>query len=182
MRTILITLTVCCLAAPAASQAPAQDPMATWLRAAYSSNRNYIARAAERMPEDLYGMRPGAQTEVRTFGQLVGHLANYNFLWCSQARGDKNPGAETDFEKTSSKAAVVKAINDALTYCDGAYSTLTDASGMETLQITQENGRRTSSLRLSLLVLNYGHNNEHYGNMVTYMRMKSIVPPSSEPR
>ena len=97
-------------------------------------------------------------------------------------RASKNPAAGTDLEKLPNKAALLKAVNDALAYCDGVYAALTDASGQELLTITQENGRRTQSLRMSLLVLNYGHNNEHYGNVVTYMRMKDIVPPSSEPR
>ena len=127
-------------------------------------------------------MRPGTQSEVRSFGQLIGHLATYNFLWCSQAKSEKNPGEGTEFEKLPTKAALLKAVNDALAYCDGVYAALTDASGQEVLTITQENGRRTLSLRSSLLVLNYGHNTEHYGNVVSYMRMKDIIPPSSEPR
>ena len=169
-------------ATAALAQAPAPPTTSSWLRGAHTNIRGYIARAAEKMPEELYGMRPGAQTEVRTFGQLIGHLATYNYLWCSQAKGDKNPAAGQDLEKLPNKAALVKAVNDALTYCDGVYAALTDASGQELLTITQENGRRTQSLRLSLLILNYGHNNEHYGNVVTYMRIKDIVPPSSEPR
>jgi len=156
--------------------------VSTWLRNAYTNNRNYLSRAAEKMPEDLYGMRPGSQTEVRTFGQLIGHLANFNYLWCSQATGEPNRAEGRDFEKTTSKADLVKALNDALAYCDKTYAALTDASGAETLRVTQENGRQTESARMSLLILNYGHNNEHYGNLVTYMRIKAIVPPSSEPR
>lgn len=175
------------LAAPglALAQAPGgpavKDPMATWLRNAYRNNRNYIARTAEKVPEDMLAVRPGAQTEVRTFGQILGHIANFNFLWCSQAKGEANPNAGNDLEKTTSRAALVKGVNDSLTYCDGVYAALTDASGQETLTITQENGRQTQSLRMALLVLNYGHNNEHYGNLVTLMRMKNMVPPSSEP-
>ena len=76
----------------------------------------------------------------------------------------------------------MKVLNDAFTYCDGAYAALTDASGAETIDITQESGRQTRSLRLGLLDLNYGHNNEIYGSMVVYLRMKNIVPPASEPR
>ena len=164
-----------------AQNAPAPTA-ASWLRGAYTNNRNYIARAAEKMPEELYGMRPGTQPEVRTFGQLIGHLADYNYLWCSQAKGEKNPVAGQELEKLPGKAALVRAVNDALAYCDGVYGALTDQSGQDLLTITQENGRRTQSLRMSLLVLNYGHNNEHYGNVVTYMRIRDIVPPSSEPR
>lgn len=167
--------------APAAATAP-QDPMSTWLRGAYRSNRNYLARTAEKVPEDLYATRPGGQMEVRTLGQVLGHVANFNFLWCSQAKGEANPAQGRDFEKETSKAVIAKAVNDAMAYCDTAYAALTDANSSEMLTITQENGRQTRSLRISLLTLNYGHNNEHYGNLVTLMRMKNIVPPSSEPR
>ena len=73
-------------------------------------------------------------------------------------------------------------LNDAFTYCDSAYNALTDASGAEVIDITQENGRQTRNLRMGLLTLNYGHNNEIYGSMVVYLRMKNIVPPASEPR
>jgi uncharacterized damage-inducible protein DinB len=172
----------CALEAQAQSPQPASNPLATWLRGTYTNNRNYLSRAAEKMPEEFYGLRPGAQMEVRTFGQIVGHVANFNFLWCSQAKGEKNPNQGNDFEKSTTKAELVKGLNAALTYCDGVYSALTDTSGLEVIPITQENGRQTQSLRMSLLIMNYGHNNEHYGNLVTYMRIKSIVPPSSEPR
>ena len=168
MRTVLALVVAASWSTSAFAQAPPTPTPAAWLRGAYTNISRYIPRAAEKMPEEHYGMRPGTQTEVRTFGQLIGHLANYNYLWCSQAKGDKNPAAGQDFEKLASKAALVKA--------------LTEASGQEVLTITQENGRRTQSLRMGLLVLNYGHNNEHYGNVVTYMRLRDIVPPSSEPR
>jgi uncharacterized damage-inducible protein DinB len=171
-------------AASGLAQTPAPDqanPMSTWLRNAYMGNRNNIVRTAEKMPEENYGMRPGAQTEVRTFAQQVSHVAFYNFLWCSQAKGEKNPNPG-NLDKLTSKAEITKVLNDAFTYCDGVYSALTDASGAETIDITQENGRQTRNLRMGLLTLNYGHNNEIYGSMVVYLRMKNIVPPASEPR
>jgi uncharacterized damage-inducible protein DinB len=164
------------------SAAPDQaNPLSTWLRSAYTGNRNNIVRTAEKMPEENYGMRPGAQPEVRTFGQQVTHVATYNFLWCSQAKGEKNPNPG-NLDKLTSKAEIMKVLNDAFTYCDSAYSALTDASGAEVIDITQENGRQTRNLRMGLLTLNYGHNNEIYGSMVVYLRMKNIVPPASEPR
>ena len=182
MKTTLALVVAVACATSVFAQNPPAPTTSSWLRGAYTNNRNYIARAAEKMPEEHYGMRPGTQPEVRTFGQLIGHLANYNYLWCSQAKGDKNPAAGQDFEKLTNKAALVKSVTEAITYCAAVYEALTDASGQELLTITQENGRRTQSLRMSLLVLNYGHNNEHYGNVVTYMRIRDIVPPSSEPR
>jgi len=160
----------------------AANPMSAWLRTAFTNNRNTIVRTAEKMPEENYGMRPGTQQEVRSFGAQVGHLANYNFLWCSQAKGEKNPNAGNNLEKLATKAELIKAVNDAFAYCDGVYAALTDASGAETIDITQENGRQTKSLRMGLLTLNYAHNNEIYGSMVIFLRMKDIVPPASEPR
>jgi uncharacterized damage-inducible protein DinB len=169
-------------AAFAQAPAPAQDnPMSTWLRDAYTRNRANIARTAEKMPEEFYDLRPGTQQEVRTFGQQVGHVANFNFLWCSQAAGEKNPNA-ANLEKLGTKAEFMKALNDAFAYCDGVYAALTDASGAQVIDITQESGRQTRNLRMGLLTLNYGHNNEIYGSMVAYLRMKNIVPPASEPR
>ena len=176
---ILPLLTGSVFAQPAAPD-PA-NPLSAWLRNAYMGNRNNIVRTADKMPEENYGMRPGAQQEVRTFGQQVSHVAFYNFLWCSQAKGEKNPNPG-NLDKLISKAEIMKVLNDAFTYCDGVYNALTDASGAEVVDITQENGRQTRSLRMGLLTLNYGHNNEIYGSMVVYLRMKNIVPPASEPR
>jgi len=184
-KIIVSVLFGCLLVIPAAAQTGAKDasadPLSSWLRNIYKGNRNTIARAAEKMPEEFYGLRPGPQMEVRTYGQIVGHLANFNYMWCAQAKGEKDPNQGNDFEKLKSKADLVKAINSALSYCDGVYAALTDASGMQMVEVTQENGKQQRVLRMSQLLLNVFHNNEHYGNIVTYLRIKSIVPPSSEP-
>ena len=172
------------LAVPTFAQGTQQaqdNPLSAWLRTAYTGNRNNIVRTAEKMPEENYDLRPGAQPEVRSFGQQVGHVANYNFLWCSQAKGEKNPNT-ANLEKLPTKAELIKAVNDAFAYCDGVYAALTDASGAQIVDITQESGKQTRTLRMGLLTLNYGHNNEIYGSMVIFLRMKNIVPPASEPR
>jgi uncharacterized damage-inducible protein DinB len=186
IKGMLTALLAAMLTIPASAQDKQQstpsNPLSTWLHNAYANDRNNIVRSAQKVPEDFYGLRPGPQTEVRTFGQIVGHLANFNYLWCSQAKGEKDPNEGNDFESVTSKAGLLKALNDAFSYCDGVYGTLTDATAREMVNIIQENGRPARVVRMSLLILNYGHNNEHYGNLVTYMRMKSIVPASSEPR
>jgi hypothetical protein len=183
MLSALFALSLVSAHPSSAQQEPLRkDPLATWLRNAYTQNRNYIAKAAEKMPEQYYGLRPGPQMEVRTFGQLVGHLANYNYLVCSDAKGEKNPNQGNDFEKLTAKSALVKALNGALTYCDGVYGALTDSSAMQPVHATaQQDAGRPLEPRISRLIFNYAHNYEHYGNMVTYMRIKSIVPPSSDP-
>src|SRR5690348_3391856 len=100
MRTLACAAIMYAVVGGAVQTAFAQQPasMAAWLRSAYLENRSFIARAAEQMPEANYGMRPGQQQEVRTFGQLVGHLANFNYLWCAEARGEKNPNAGHNLE------------------------------------------------------------------------------------
>ena len=183
MKKLVWLLLLPLLSAPMFAQsAPDQpNPVATWLRDAYTRNRNTIVRTAEKMPEENFDMRPGAQTEVRTFGQQVTHVATYDFLWCSEAKGEKNPNPG-NLDKLTAKADILKVLNDAFAYCDPVYNGLTDASGAETITITQESGRQTRMPRMGLLILNYGHNNEIYGSLVAYLRMKNIVPPASEPR
>src|ERR1700686_5125135 len=91
----------------------AAPPFSAWLKNAYMSNRDNISRSAAKVPENLYGMRPGPQAEVRTFGQILGHVANFNYLWCSQAKGEKNPSQGKDLEKLTSKADLTKALGGA---------------------------------------------------------------------
>ena len=99
------------LVAPAfAQRGQDQGPPTTaaLVRNMYNGVKNNITRSAEKVPEDLYGLRPGAQEEVRTFGQHLAHVANYNFLWCSQARGEKNPNAGINLEKTLKTKAEIQ--------------------------------------------------------------------------
>jgi uncharacterized damage-inducible protein DinB len=185
---LLVMLAGLLLVLPAAAQqAPggqqAAPSTAMFVRNMYNGNKNNILRSAEKMPEEFYNLRPGTQEEVRTFGQHVAHVANFNYLWCSQAKGEKNPNAGTNLEKTlTTKAEIIKAVTDSFAYCDGAYNALTDANGSDVIDITQENGRQTRNTRMALLILDLAHNNELYGNIVTTLRIKNIVPPSSEPR
>ena len=179
-----VTVMVAVIASAAVTAQQAAPPtVAGFVRNLYTGSKNNIMRSAEKMPEEFYGLRPGTQEEVRTFGQHIAHVATYNFLWCSQARGEKNPNAGRDLEKTlTAKADIMKVLNEAFSYCDVAYNALTDANAGDIIDITQENGRQVKQTRMGLLMLNVVHSNELYGNLVTTMRIKSIVPPSSEPR
>ena len=188
MKTSIAAIVLGLLATPAFAQQapPAAQPTPTvagFVRNAFNGSRNNILRSAEKMPEEFYGLRPGTQEEVRTFGQHVAHVATFNFLWCSQAKGEKNPNAGNQLEKTlKTKAEIVKAVTDAFAYCEPVYAGINDQNGAEVVDITQENGNRVRQARLALLTLNVIHNNEVYGSMVTTLRIKNIVPSSSEPR
>jgi uncharacterized damage-inducible protein DinB len=137
----------------------------------YENIKGNLIKSADQMAEADYAFKP--TPAVRSFGQLVGHMANANFAICSTAKGEKSPAAQ-DFEKVTEKAALVKALRDAFAYCDAVFK-LPDASFSPMAELF---GMKMS--RLSFLMLNVAHDNEHYGNMVTYFRLKGMVPPSSQ--
>jgi uncharacterized damage-inducible protein DinB len=146
-------------------------------KAMHAMIRRNLAEAAENMPADEYAFRPTPQ--VRTFGQLVGHVIDSNFFFCSQVVGEKSP-ATVDYEKITAKAALVKALNDSLVYCDRVYAATTDANFMQPVQIAHVVGTGSSNtVRGAVLMYNIAHNNEHYGNLAIYMRLKGHVPPST---
>jgi len=168
------TLLILCCAGLAAAQAPDFKTAASGAQSYYAQIKNNIIRSADKMPEDAYGFKP--TPEVRSFGQLVGHVADASYTFCSAASGGKNPSTGIEKSKTT-KADLAAAVKDAFAYCDKVYASLTDASGAEMVKFF--GGERT---RLNVLEFNLMHDWEHYGNMVTYMRLKGVVPPSSEPR
>ena len=136
-----------------------------------------LAEAAENMPADEYAFRPTPQ--VRTFGQIIGHLVDANFFFCSQVAGEKSP-ATADYEQVTDKALLVKALNDSLVYCDRVYAATTDAKFIQPMQIAHVVGTgSTDTLRGAVLMYNIAHNNEHYGSLAVYMRLKGHVPPST---
>lgn len=148
--------------------------MAMESKAVYEGIRNNILRAAEKMPEENYSFKP--TPDVRSFGQLIGHISDAQYLFCSPVKGEQKapPGVE---KSKSSKADLTAALKEAFAYCDAAHASLTDAQAHDMVKLF---GRDRS--KLGTLYFNAAHNNEHYGNIVTYMRLKGLVPPSSERR
>ena len=152
----------------------AQNPIAGGQKFLYGMAKNNLIRAAEKMPEEHYAYKP--TPDVRSFGQLVGHVADAQYLVCSPVLGKPNPAPGIEKGKTT-KADLVQALKDAFAYCDGAYDGLTDAEAGALVKFFGRDQTKTT-----VLSFNTAHNNEHYGNIVTYMRMKGLVPPSSEKR
>ncbi len=156
-------------------QAPAGSPANPFTQSEkglYLFISGTVVRAAEKMPEENYSFKP--TPEVRSFGQLVGHVADANYMFCSMASGQANPAKNVEKTKTS-KADLVSAVKDAVAYCSKTYDGMTDAQGSEMVKFASFN-----LAKLTLLSLNTAHTDEHYGNMVTYLRLKGIVPPTSE--
>jgi uncharacterized damage-inducible protein DinB len=147
---------------------------ASTVQAMHATIRRNLAEAAQAMPAEEYSFK--ATPQVRSFGELLGHVINANFFFCSQAKGEASPSKE-NFEKVADKAALVKGINDALKYCDDVYGGTTDANVNSLITMAGPAKKQTS--RGSVLVFNTAHNNEHYGNLIVYMRLKGHVPPST---
>jgi uncharacterized damage-inducible protein DinB len=188
-----LAFSACTLASGALAQQMGSQPPAAQNRPAptvtgavknfYNGVKNNVIRSGEKMPEEFYGSRPGTQEEVRTFGQQLSHIARYNYLWCAEARGEANPNAATDLEKTlKGKDEILKSLRASFDYCDVPFNALNEGNASEVLTITQESGRQVQQTRAGLLMLDLVHTEEVYGSIVTTLRIKNIVPPSSEPR
>jgi uncharacterized damage-inducible protein DinB len=153
-------------------QASPASPFSTYNKIFYARMKTILASSAEKMPEENYNFKP---TEaVRSYGQIVGHLADAQYTFCSLALGETNPGLKIEQTKTT-KADLTAALKEALAYCDKAYDTMTDAAGLQTVKLFG-----MDMPKFGVLNINNAHDMEHYGNLVTYMRLKNIVPPTSE--
>jgi uncharacterized damage-inducible protein DinB len=152
--------------------------LAATAQAMFGTIRRDLAEAAETMPAEDFGFQP--TPAVRSFAQLVGHVINGNFFFCSQANGAAMPTA-TNFERVSDKPALVKGLTDALSYCDSVYKSTTDSNFNDAVTMKGFPGMNpnTVTTRGAALMFNTTHDNEHYGNIVVYLRLKGKVPPST---
>jgi hypothetical protein len=162
------------------------DPIVGSARVAYDTMKRYIVAAADEMPERDYGSKPGTmpaadKKEIRTFGQIIGHVAEENFMFCASAQAQAAPpGTETIEQTKTSKADLRQALADSFTYCDRAWAETTDRNAATP-------GKYPAGIplppptRIGALVFNSSHDAEHYGNLVTYLRARGLVPPSSPP-
>jgi len=171
-RIVLCSMAVLMTSAlPAAAQSTALAGALDRMNAGVARN---VVEAAEKMPAADFAFQPAPDKSVRSFAGFVGHIANANFNYCARVKGEANPNKE-DFEKVTDKAKLVAGIKAAASYCDAVYKAQTDASLTEMVAMGQ-----SQQPKGQILVQNISHNNEHYGNLVTYMRLKGLVPPSTE--
>ena len=156
------------------AQTGASNPLVASSKVFYLNAKRDILKSADKMPEEKYAFKP--TDLVRTYGQVLAHVADGQYEFCGTAAGNHD---EKGIEKTAkSKAEIVAALQAAFAYCDAIYTGMTDAKAME--MIPAFGGAKIT--RLSMLDFNVAHTMEHYGNLVTYMRIQGIIPPSSEQR
>ncbi len=168
MRTIVFGLVLCSLTM---AQAQPANPQVASAKAFYGYMKGNILKTAEKVPEEKYAYK--AAPEVRSLGEILAHVADAQFTFCGIVKDGKPQNMSV--EKTAkTKADIGKALNDSFALCDAAWAGLTDANSADIVQF------RGPVTKLALISFNTAHGLEHYGNLVTYMRLNKIVPPSSE--
>jgi uncharacterized damage-inducible protein DinB len=139
------------------------------VRANWRTQHNYIRQSADLLPDDKYNWKP--TPEVRSFAEQFAHVASNEMAYCAIALGQTPP--PDDAVKPGNKAAMLAALDKSLQECEKAYGQTDAASAAMTMMY---GNRRT---RMRALIVNATHDAEHYGNLVTYLRLNKIVPPSS---
>jgi uncharacterized damage-inducible protein DinB len=176
IRFLITLVTILFLSLPLAGQAPPAaapaNPLTADAREAWGFVKTVVLRAAEKMPEENYPFKP--VPEVRSFAQVVAHIVYSQNQICSQVKGSAAPNLPSD---NATKADLIALLKDSDAACDATFDGLTDAHAAEPVKLFgKERARLTGLIMLSF------HGYEHYGNLVTYMRLKGLVPPTSEPR
>ena len=159
-------------AAPAAA-APTPKSIGAYNKEIFQGMKAIVLRAAEVMPEEGYSFKP--VDTVRTFGQILGHIADSQYLFSSKVLGEKSPAPQVEKTKAT-KAELIAALKEAFAYTDKAFDGMTDASAAEMVKLMGGDAPK-----LGVLTTNSLHTVEHYGNLITYLRMKGLVPPTSDP-
>ena len=167
----LLALATALLLSPGALAAQ-EDPMVSSLKGLHDVTRSNIMQTAELVDEELFAFRPSE--DVRTLGQILAHVANAQLLFCSSAAGERSPATENFEETRTTKAAIIEALQTGFEYCDRVYAGLGDADASRSVPLFGD-----PNTIGGILAFNSAHNYEHYGNLVTYMRINGIVPPSS---
>ena len=168
---LILALAASPLAAQTQQSAIAPNAGVSSAKSVWMVPHNFVVRALEQTPDSLLSFR--ATPEVRSLGQLFAHVADGEHLFCSLALGQGMPTTSVEKTKTT-KADLLTALKESAAHCDQAYAQ-TDAQAQTPASFFGQNVNR-----MFLLNLNGAHDFEHYGNIVTYLRLKGIVPPSSQ--
>jgi hypothetical protein len=146
--------------------------MSSALQRSFASVADYIVKSAEQMPAEKFSFR--ATDDTRTFAQEIGHVADSHYFFCARVKNEPMPQRE-QLENVTGKAALVAGLKASVDYCKGAYDALSDGALASSFQTARGPG-----VRLAPASNNIAHDNEHYGKIVTLLRMNKLVPPSSQ--
>jgi len=144
----------------------APNPLTTTLSIFRSNMQDKIMKSADAMPESKYSYRP--TKEVRSFAEILNHVADISYILCSNVKGEATPGTAA---AKASKAEIMAYLKGAFDYCDAVYSGFTDAHLNDPADFW---GAKTNKLFILTQVAD--HDALHYGNLVTYLRINGLEP------
>ena len=173
MRISLFLAALSFMACTASAQTADPNPYTTGIREQHRRIDAVVTRAVEKVPEEHFSFKP--TPEVRSFAEIVGHIADAHYLLCRAAHENVFEIKREHELKPGTKADLLAALKKSIAYCEQAFAGTTDANGTAPIKMGS-----SATPKLMVLNLNVSHTWEHYGNLVTYMRLKGIVPPTSE--
>ncbi len=178
-RALWICVASCLMATTVSAQRGGPVGLATGLQNAYRGLKANLTQSAEVVPEAGYALKPSTMDEVRTYGQVIGHVVDAQFGQCSGALGVPNPNQGNSFEAPGkARADIIKGLADSFALCDKAFDAVTDQNASEMIS----NGRGGQQARAVALLGVIAHGNEMYGISTVYQRAQNIVPPSTAGR
>lgn len=156
--------------------------LAAVLQGSYEGLKRSVTAEAAKMPEAHYGSKPSAMPDVRTFAQVIAHIAESQFDTCARVKNVPSPSQGKHLEQDlKTKADVEKALADSFTFCNEVFSATTEDNALQPVRM--QFGSRVMELpRVSVLYGLLAHTNEMYGIGTVYLRAKGLVPPASEPQ
>lgn len=169
---LMLAATAGAYAQEAAQKASSANAATMGMSSIYNVSKGYLLKAADQIPADKYGFQP--TKDVRTIGQLIGHVADAQHYFCSTIEGKPSSGEQPSNEKLATKDELVSALKKSFDYCDAVLAKVPDADLVKPVTLFG----RPANIAAAITV-NASHNFEHYGNLVTYMRMNGMIPPSS---
>ena len=173
MKRSLLAAALSCLAAAGPAAQTTSPSLTEIKRYYYDTVKRNLSAMVDKMPEEHFAFRP--VPEIRSFGEAVAHVADAQARNCNLVSGAGSKTADADKKKT--KAELMAALKESFAICDAAFAALTDAQANEMVK-TGQSGFQLA--KLSLLVSMIAHSNEQHGYMSVYLRLKGIVPPSTE--
>lgn len=183
MKKMCLVLTLVAAVFPLAAAAQQLRSIASVMDTQLTREESEFTGAAEAMPEDKYGFAPtnGEFKGVRTFAEEVRHVAMFNYRFGSAILGEKPPASiegpnENGPVEIKTKAQILQYLKDSFAYGHKAFATLDEQRALEPVKTD------LGDTRLGIAALNLRHCRDHYGQMVEYLRMNSIIPPASRPR
>jgi hypothetical protein len=174
MKRVFVIAVCIATVAGALLRGQATYPFISEAKQNYTLIKNNLVRTAQKMPDEHYNFKPAA--ESRSFGEAIAHVADSQARSCSLVTGDSRV---VDAAAKTAKADLVAALKESFAICDTAFDALTDSGASQMVRLGQSTRERS---KLGLLFGMTSHSNEQYGYLAVYLRLKGIVPPSSDPQ